>query len=130
MKLKKPKVKLNEPNPIQISWDAKSSQALVSIELQEKEVLTLMISKNELMSLKKDIAYIEDGWNGRNKASKVDVLKQIPDDLKPITDEETITVSGKLYKSLCSAYKENEKLKQANSLLKKTLQQNVDENEH
>lgn len=107
--------------PIKISWDKQMQQALISINLQDNQILTMSLSKENLITLSKDISDIISRINGDSKISNVDVLKAIPNELTPPNNDEKIIITGKLYKLLYKAYRKNQKLNKENIWLNEQI---------
>lgn len=107
--------------PIKISWDKQMQQALISINLQENQILTMSLSKENLITLSKDINDIIAWINGDSKISNADVLKAIPNELTPPSNDEKIVITGQLYKLLSTAYRQNHKLTKENRLLNEQI---------
>lgn len=107
--------------PIKISWDKQLQQALISINLQDNQILTMSLSKENLTTLSKDISDIISTVNGNSKISNADVLKAIPNELTPPSNDEKIVITGKLYKLLYTAYRKNQKLNKENRWLNEQI---------
>lgn len=107
--------------PIQISWDKQMKQALISINLQKNQVLTMSLSKENLITLNQDISHIISRLNGKSKISNADILKSIPNELTPPSNDEKIVITGQLYKLLSTAYRQNHKLTKENRLLNEQI---------
>ncbi len=107
--------------PIKISWDKQMKQALISINLQKNQVLTMSLSKENLTTLSKDISDIISTLNGNSKLSNADVLKSIPNELTPPSNDEKIIITGQLYKLLSTAYRQNHKLTKENMWLNEQI---------
>lgn len=61
--------------PIQIAWDKQMKQALISINLQKNQVLTMSLSKENLITLNQDISHIISRLNGKSKISNADIFR-------------------------------------------------------
>lgn len=107
--------------PIRTSWDKQMKQALISINLQKNQVLTMSLSKENLITLSKDISDIISTINGNSKISNADVLKSIPNELTPPSNDEKIIITGQLYKLLSTAYRQNHKLTKENMWLNEQI---------
>ncbi len=91
--------------PVKLSWDSNIKKGVLSIELSTSEILTMLISKEDLKSLNEDANSI---LNNNKKHDSLDILKGIPGQKRTLKNSDTITISAKLYKQLIE---ENKKLK-------------------
>lgn len=111
---KKDKIQIKEP--IEVTWNKNLQKAILSIELDSKTVLTLLVSKEELSTLSHDIDDLKALLNNNLKADSVDILKGKKGDIKELSDSDNITINAKYYKKLRNEYNN---LKKENMVLKK-----------
>ena len=111
---KKDKIQIKEP--IEVTWNKNLQKVILSIELDSKSVLTLLVNKEELSTLSHDIDDLKDLLNNNLKADSVDILKGKKGDIKELSDNDNITINAKYYKKLRNEYNS---LKKENMVLKK-----------
>ena len=102
--------------PIEVTWNKELDKAILSIELDTKNILTLLLNKTELSTLTHDLNNLNDFLDGKMEADSLDAVKGKKGKLKKLKDTDTITISAKLYKELTQGYNA---LKKENTVLKK-----------